>query len=237
MPDTNYSHETGARPVQAQFVNRSSPPAQENPQHDTRPDLRFRNLIGENAWARLPERVQRRFSKCITPESPVRYSGRVVETQLNGLGWILAQCLRVIGAPLPLGGKGSCGFADVEVSTNRKMGDQIWTRSYKTGPDQWQTIVSRKCFAGPTGLEERVTRSIGMTLIVREQDGALNFRSQGYFIELFATRIVLPRWLSPGAMTITHRDLGSGRFQFELNLQHAWFGRLVYQNAEFYDQL
>lgn len=199
-------------------------------------DVRFQNLIGMRAWARLPARVQRRFSKRIQPALPVHYRGRVLETRLNFFGWLLAQASRVIGAPLPLsGGEAVQGPAYVEVNADPVSGDQIWTRHYDTEGNR-QTIVSRKCFTGPTGLEERVTRHIGMTLDVVENDGALEFHAQSYFLEVFNTRIVVPRWAAPGAMTIVHRDVGDGRFLFELELRHAWFGQMVLQIAEFHDQ-
>ena len=38
-------------------------------------DLRFRTLVGESAWAELPEAVRRRFSKCLAPDETLIYRG------------------------------------------------------------------------------------------------------------------------------------------------------------------
>ena len=65
-------------------------------------DLRFRTLVGEAAWARLPDAVCRRFSKCLSPEDAVFYRGKVVATELSRAGWLLAFLARAIGSPLPL---------------------------------------------------------------------------------------------------------------------------------------
>ena len=51
--------------------------------------------------ARLPPAVRRRFTKRLGEGESAVYAGRVVETQLTRLGWLLAQVLRLVGAPLP----------------------------------------------------------------------------------------------------------------------------------------
>ena len=92
-------------------------------------DLRFRTLVGEAAWARLPEAVCRRFSKCLPPEDAVFYRGKVVATELSRAGWLLAFLARAIGSPLPLT-DGATGPALVVVTEDACLGGQSWTRIY-----------------------------------------------------------------------------------------------------------
>ncbi len=61
----------------------------------------------------------------------------------------------------------------------------------------------------------------------------LMFRSAGYFIQLLGRRIPLPRWLAPGALTVTHGELADGWFSFTLDLTHPRFGALIRQAAVF----
>src|ERR1700751_3072747 len=65
-------------------------------------DLRFRALLGEAGWNRLPPAVRERFSKRLRPGMAVTYVGEITESRRNGAGWALAQVFRPIGAPLPL---------------------------------------------------------------------------------------------------------------------------------------
>jgi len=197
-------------------------------------DFRFRALLGEAAWARLPEAVQRRFSKCLAPDETIVYRGEVVATELSRLGRLLSFFARAIGAPLPLA-DGATGPALVVVSEDARLGGQCWLRIY-TRPGRFpQAIHSAKRFRGPTGLEEYVGCGIGMALRVSVDDGALVFRSSGYFLDLGRWRLQLPRLLHPGRMRIEHRDLGGGSFAFTLELTHRLCGRLVYQLARFRD--
>jgi hypothetical protein len=197
-------------------------------------DLRFRALVGEAAWARLPEPVRRRFSKCLAPGELLLYRGEVVATELSRAGRILAFLARAIGSPLPLT-DGATGPALVAVAEDAQLGGQCWTRVYAREGRFPQTIHSAKRFRGPTGLEEYVGRGIGMALCVSEEDGALVFRSSHYFVEIGSRRWRLPRALAPGGMEITHREEGGGTFSFRLALTHPLLGTLVHQLAYFED--
>jgi hypothetical protein len=197
-------------------------------------DLRFRTLLGEEAWARLPDAVRRRFSKRWQPGDMVIYPGRVVTTELSRAGRVLAFLTRPIGAPLPLA-NGATGPAVVAVTENTAFGGQTWTRTYARPGAFPQVIHSAKRFSGPTGLEEYVGYGFGMTLRVTEENASLVFRSDRYFFELGRLRLTIPRFAEPGAMEIIHRDEGDGQFSFRLTLSHPLLGRLLHQLAHFRD--
>lgn len=197
-------------------------------------DFRFRSLVGEDGWARLPPAVQRRFSKRLGPRAVTVYAGEVTETRLSRLGRVVAFLARIIGAPLPLD-NGMTGGATVAVMENEGLGGQSWTRTYARAGRFPQVIHSAKCFSGRTGLEEHVGCGIGMALRVSEEGGDLVFRSAGYFIAIGRWRLSIPWLFEPGAMEVVHRDEGSGTFLFTLRLSHRWFGELVFQSARFRD--
>ncbi len=194
-------------------------------------DLRFRQLVGEEDWAQLPDAVRRRFSKRIQPGQAVLYRGRIAETRLSRAGRALAALARIIGSPLP-DCDGATGAAVVSVMENDTHSGQSWTRTYERPGRFPQVVHSMKRFQGPTGLEEYVGAGIGMALRVTVEDGTLVFRSQHYFFAVGSWRLCLPRALEPGRMEILHRNLGD-EFAFELTLMHPQFGELVHQLAYF----
>ena len=208
----------------------------QEPAEDSAPllDLRFRRLIGRDAWDALPEAVRKRFSKRLGGESVALYRGRVVRTEFSGLGWLLAQALRLIGGPLP-----TCSDTDVPavvtVSEDMESGGQVWSRLYGRRCGFPQVIHSAKRFAGPTGLEEYVGCGIGMALRVQPMANGLRFASDHYFLAAGNRRLRLPRWIEPGRTLVEHHDLGHGCFLFSLSLCHPLFGRLVEQHAIFRD--
>ncbi|MDN3645052.1 DUF4166 domain-containing protein [Pontixanthobacter aestiaquae] len=197
-------------------------------------DFRFRYLVGEQSWARLPRAVQTRFSKRLADSALANYQGSVIETRHSRLGWLFAQICRVIGAPLPL-----CRDPNVPavviVSEDRESGGQCWTRIYGRERGFPQVIHSAKRFAGSTGLEEYLGNRLGMALSVEADEHGLVFRSDHYFVCLFGKRIRIPHCFGPGETTVIHRDLGDRRFAFDLDLAHPLFGELVHQHAEFRD--
>lgn len=197
-------------------------------------DLRFRALIGKEAWDALPEAVKQRFSKRLSREAVALYCGRVVRAEFSGLGWLLAQALRLVGAPLPLS-RDTDVPAVVSVSEDVASGGQVWSRLYGRTDGFPQVIHSAKRFAGPTGLEEYVGSGIGMALRVEPMADGLRFVSDHYLLLLAGRRLRLPRWLAPGRTVVEHHDLGHGCFLFTLMLLHPLLGRLVEQHALFRD--
>lgn len=197
-------------------------------------DMRFRALIGRAAWDALPKAVRERFSKRLSGVAMALYCGRVVQTEFSALGWLFAQALRLVGAPLPLSRDADVP-AVVCVSEDAQSGGQLWSRMYGRQRGFPQVIHSAKNFAGSTGLEEYVGRGIGMALRVEPMADGLRFVSDHYFVMAGSRRWRLPRWAAPGRTTVEHHDLGEGRFAFDLDLRHPWAGRLVAQHALFDD--
>jgi len=197
-------------------------------------DLRFRRLIGREAWDDLPQAVRQRFSKQLSGDAVALYRGRVVRTDFSALGWLLAQILRIIGAPLPVS-RDTDVPAVVSVSEDHRSGGQVWSRLYGRRNGFPQVIHSAKRFAGATGIEEYVGHGVGMALKVEALADGLRFISDHYFLTIAGRRLRLPRWIEPGQTVVEHHDLGHGCFRFSLKLHHPWLGRLVEQHALFRD--
>ena len=132
-------------------------------------DLRFRRLISDADWERLPPNVRRRFTQRLAGGNTIVYTGEVIETRLSRAGWWLAQAARLIGAPLPLSAEARVPSV-VTVTEDMSKGGQVWTRLYARRSGFPQVIHSAKRFAGSTGLEEYVGYGIGMALTVHVVD-------------------------------------------------------------------
>ena len=121
----------------------------------------------------------------------------------------------------------------VTVTEDAATNGQHWTRLYARRRGFPQVVHSSKRFAGPTGLEEYVGCGVGMALTIHVEAGALVFRAAHYFLQLGRFRLRLPAWLAPGALSVTHAELGDGRFLFKLDIVHPRLGRLICQTAAF----
>jgi len=220
-------------------------------------DFRLRALMSEADWMSLPLSIRRRFSRRLAGGQSIVYAGEILESRMSRIGWWLAQAARLIGGPLPLtrdadvsnahGSHARVSSARVSsahalnvhvpsvVTVTGGMGGQIWTRLYARRNGFPQVIHSSKRFAGPTGLEEYVGRGVGMALTVYAREGALIFRSESYFLQLFGRRFVLPAWLCPGTLYVTHAELPDDRFSFTLQIFHPRLGLIIRQMAIFRD--
>ena len=195
-------------------------------------DNRYRKLLGDDGWFRLPRIVRERFEKKLEDGETRLYRREVVETTMNLAGRALAHIARVVGGPLPFNAN-AVGPANVVVTENAELAAQTWTRIYARRGRFPQVITSAKRFHGPTGLEECLGYGLLMRLRLVEERGALVFRSVGYAIELFGRTLALPTWLEPGRCDVIHRDIGHGHFTFTLELRHRVFGQLIRQVAVF----
>ena len=201
-------------------------------------DTRFRQRVGEREWRKLPAALRRRFSKTLNPGDAICYTGQIVETQMTFAGWLLARAAKLIGAPLPLDRNNGGLPAVVSVTDDAVNGGQVWTRIYGRRGKVPQVISSTKEFAGPTGLEEQVGGpgfGVVMALKLETRWHKLLFISEQYDLTLFGKRLPLPRWLSPGKLTVGHEDLGGGWFSFTLTIDHRLFGRILHQKSLFQD--
>jgi Domain of unknown function (DUF4166) len=197
-------------------------------------DLRFRALLSSDDWALLPEAVRKRFSKRLRGGATAIYVGRVTEYRFAWAGRALAQALRVIGAPLPIFDHVGVPTV-VSVTEDMATGGQIWSRMYCNRRGFPQTIHSSKRFSGPTGLEEYVGCGVSMLLTVSADAEGLCFSSASYAFRLGRFRLPIPKFFTPGHLTVTHRETGAETFLFEMTLTHPAFGELVYQAAEYRD--
>jgi hypothetical protein len=195
-------------------------------------DLRFRALMRESDWLALPLSIRRRFSERLAGGKTVVYVGETLTNDMSRAGWLLAQAARLIGGPLPLGRDAHVPSV-VTVTEDAATRGQHWTRLYARARGFPQVVHSSKRFVGPTGLEEYVGYGVGMALTIHVDDGALVFRAAHYFVQLGRWRIRLPRWASPGDLSVTHVELGDGRFLFRLDITHPRLGRLICQTAAF----
>ncbi|MBR0698084.1 DUF4166 domain-containing protein [Bradyrhizobium lablabi] len=210
------------------------PTLRTSPASDTRllEDHRFRALLSDEDWGRLPLAIWRRFSKRFEDGSTVVYVGEVDEVSFSRIGWWLAQAARLIGGPFPTRAETRVPMI-VTVTEDAASGGQIWTRICARRNGFPQVIHSAKRFAGPTGLEEYVGFGVSMALRIAVEHEALVFHSVSYSLQLGPFRLRPPEWLTPGNLTVTHADLGCGEFRFTLEIIHPRFGRLIRQSAVF----
>jgi Domain of unknown function (DUF4166) len=195
-------------------------------------DHRFRSLLSDDDWGRLPLAVWRRFSKRLAGGKTVVYVGEIEESRHSRVGWWLAQLTRLIGGPLPTGSEAGVPII-VTVTEDAASCGQVWTRICARSKGFPQVIHSAKRFTGPTGLEEYIGCGISMALRLSVAHEALFFHSAGYFLGLGTLRWPLPEWLTPGRLTVSHADLGAGTFRFSLEVVHPRHGTLIRQTAIF----
>ena len=138
------------------FAPRRAPPSEFG-------DLRFRALLGEAAWAALPEATRARFGKRVAHCRTVVYAGEIVECRMSLAGRLLAQAARLIGGPLPPRATSTCRPRSASPRIRRAAASS-GPASTAAGAAFPQVIHSSKRFAGPTGLEEYVGRGFGIAL-------------------------------------------------------------------------
>ena len=210
-------------------------PANRDARADTpaaRPDDRYRRLLGPAAWAELPPDVRGRFARRPREGEAFVYAGRVLRARLSRWGWWLAQAGRLLGGPLRLDRDGDLPCL-VTVGEDTDDGRQAWTLLHARRHGFPQVIHSAKHFAGPSGLEEHVGRGLGFSLRLSAAPDGLTSHAERYLLALAGRRLWLPRWLTPGRLTVRHVSVDFRCFIFTLTLDSPRLGRLVEQVIAF----
>ncbi len=197
------------------------------------PDPTFRRLLGEPAWRRLAPSIRERFRWKPAAGAEIRYVGAMTEVRCSTAGWLLAQFCRLLGTPLaPHRGR------DIPVTVALRLagdGEGVrWERAYAFPQRAPVRCISIKKVGVGEGLMECVAGGIGMWLKLSEREGALHFRSTGYFWEGSRFRLALPAWLTPGELHVLHADEGNGCFRFCITIRHGLLGELFHQDGLFH---
>ncbi|HEY3951708.1 DUF4166 domain-containing protein [Phenylobacterium sp.] len=191
----------------------------------------FHRLLGGPAWRSLPFAVQRRFGPA-AHLAPVRYAG-AMQVRASRLGWLIAQACRLLGTPLAPWTGEDVPVA-VDVHTDRK-GALVWDRTYAFERHGLVKVTSRKVLGRKGELMEVIHGGLGMTLALTVEDGALHFRSTGYFLNLLGLRLPIPWPVTPGDAHVVHEDQGGGWFRFTLRFTHRLAGETFFQTGLFRD--
>jgi hypothetical protein len=191
----------------------------------TLPPLDLSALVGATAWARLPAAVQRRFA---AGHAEAIYRG-LMDLRCSRLGRVLAWLVKPLRSPLAAA---NVRGLPTTVRVRAVGAGVVWERCFEDGVGH---VVSTKELDRHGRLQERTRGGLGMALAVFEQDGALVFESQRYFLDLGPWRVAMPSLLSPGTCRVEHRDLGQGLFRFTLSMRHPLWGETFHQTGVFAD--
>ncbi len=194
-------------------------------------------LLGPRSWARLPLAVRNRFATPVRAGCTVTYHGTMHKVRASSIGKALAWLARFAGSPVAhlTGTDVPC---QVNLYHDNRRGGTVWERVYQFGAKTVYARTTKKAASDGTSLEcfgSALGFGTGMTLDILEADAALHFVSRNFFIQLLGWRILLPEFLNPGQLVVTHRDLGDGAFQFLMTVTHPGLGEILFQDGTFYD--
>jgi hypothetical protein len=188
----------------------------------------LRDVLGREAWSRLPEAVRERFA---ANAGNVTYAGAFEIVRASLLGRAFAWLGTLFGTP-------------VTPRTGVDVAARVFVRSCESGVDwnreyHWMDgtkhlVRSTKVVTPEGHLIEKLPARLCMPLAVFEEAGALHFVSRGYYFDLGSgLRLPLPPFFSPGVTHVEHIDLGHGWFRFTLAVEHPLFGEVFFQTGRF----
>jgi hypothetical protein len=188
----------------------------------------LRDVLGTEAWNRLPEAVRERFA---ASSGDVTYAGAFEVVRASLLGRAFAYLGALFGTPVaPRGGRNVAARVFV-----RPHADGVdWDREYHWADGGVSLVQSTKVVTAAGDLVERLPARLCMPLAVHEAGGVLHFVGRSYYFDLgFEVHLPLPAFFSPGTTHVEHIDLGHGWFRFTLAVEHPLFGELFFQTGRF----
>ena len=190
-----------------------------------------RDVLGSEAWNRLPEAVRERFADTAAEAS---YAGAFEIVRASTLGRAFAWLGTLVGTPV------APRVEDhVEALVRvRPHGDGVaWDREYRWADGARHLVRSTKVVDEHGKIIEKLPARLCMPLHTFEEGGVLHFVSRGYYFDLslgaFAWKLWLPALLSPGVTHVEHIDLGHGWFRFTMTVMHPLFGEVFFQTGRF----
>jgi hypothetical protein len=188
----------------------------------------LRDVLGNDAWNRLPEAVRERFA---ATAGAVTYAGAFEVVRASWLGRAFALLCMMFGTPVaPRSGQNVA--ARVFVRPHAAGVD--WDREYTWADGCTHLVRSTKVVTDGGDLIEKLPARLCMPLAVHEAGGVLYFVSRSYYFDLgFGLRLPLPLFFSPGVTRVEHVDLGNGWFRFTLVVTHPLFGEMFFQTGRF----
>jgi hypothetical protein len=193
----------------------------------------LQSVLGNAAWARLPQTVRERFGE---PSVAVDYVGEFEVVRASWLGRLVALVCQLLGTPV-VPRTGLRVPALVHVGPTRS--GVAWNREYRWPDGQPCLVRSTKIIDSCGGLVERLPARLCMPLTVYEQRGVLHFVSRGYYFDLGRRpdgrriKVRLRGLLSPGTTHVEHIDEANGWFRFTMTVTHPLFGEMFYQTGRF----
>ena len=153
----------------------------------TEDDASYRDMLGELAWRRLHPEIRARFSHRPAPGATIRYVGIMHIVELSFMGWLFAQCCRLIGTPLAPH-RGSNVPMDIRLERDPVLGGVTWIRRYDFGGADPVDVRSTKKQSARQELTEHIGYGFSMRLHLFERRGDLYFVSHAYDLTLFGVR-------------------------------------------------
>jgi hypothetical protein len=194
----------------------------------TAPRHGLRDVLGPDAWSRLPEAVRERFADTA---ARMDYAGSFEIVQASLLGRMFAWLGTLFGTPVAPRTEGNVAAC---VLVRPDATGVAWHREYRWADGKRTVVKSTKVVSDDGQLIERLPARLCMPLHAYEDGGVLHFASRGYYFDLgFGLKLPLPCFFSPGATHVEHVDLGHGWFRFTMTVTHPVFGILFFQSGRF----
>jgi len=186
----------------------------------------LREVLGTDAWNRLPEAVRERFADATEAAD---YAGAFEVVRASLLGRVFAWLGTLFGTPVAPRAE-----LNVEACVRvRPTADGVsWDREYRWADGTRHLVRSTKRVDEHGKLIEKLPARLCMPLDTFEEGGVLHFVSRGYYFDL-GIKVWLPGLLSPGVTHVEHIDLGHGWFRFTMSVMHPLFGEVFFQTGRF----
>jgi hypothetical protein len=190
----------------------------------------LRDVLGKEAWNRLPEAVRERFAES---SEAVTYAGAFEIVRASALGRAFAWLGTLFGTPVAPRAELN---VEARVLVQPNAEGVAWDREYRWADGTRRLVRSTKVVTGDGKLVEKLPARLCMPLDTFEDGGVLHFVSRGYYFDLGLGdlgKLWLPRLLSPGITHVEHNDLDHGWFRFTMTVTHPLFGEIFFQTGRF----